>query len=319
MRAFFPMAMWFRNLLVFRVSPGWNIAADDFEERLAAAAIQPCGRFSTESRGWVYPRNEERHLYNLNRQWLIGLGVDQKILPASVVRQAVDERAAALAKKQDHPVGRKQKRDLREQIIEELLPRALVRRRITRAWIDTVNGFLAVDSPADKKADELMEILHKTHDKLPGLTLLNTEVAPGSAMTRWLASGKPPAQFSIDQDLELQSPQDSRSAIRYVRHSLEGREIRDHLSTGMTVTKLGMTWKDRISFVLTDKLQVKRVTFLEVIKEESTDQSQDEAEQYDLDFALMTGELAALVTDLVEALGGEKPSERVATRRPEAD
>lgn len=310
------MATWFRNLQVFRVSPSWRIGADDFEEHLAALAIQPCGRFSTESRGWVSPREDDRHLHHLNRQWLIALAHDQKILPASVVRQATQERAAALEKKQGHPVGRKQARDLREQVIEELLPRALVRRQITRTWIDTVNGFLVVDSASDKKADALMEILHKTHDRLPALALLDTAVAPGSAMTRWVSSGKPPSDFSIDEDLELQSPQDARSHIRYVRHSLEGREIRDHIAAGMTVTRLGMTWKDRVSFVLTDKLQVKRVTFLEVIKEDAADESVDKEEQYDLDFALMTGELAGLIADLIDALGGEKDKERAAKRAP---
>ena len=101
---------------------------------------------------------------------------------------------------------------------------------------------------------------------------------------------------------------DSRATVRYVNHPLEGKEIRDHIAGGKTATRLGMTWKNRLSFVLTDQLQIKRVAFLDILKDETQDQAEDAEEQFDIEFALMTGELAAMLADLVEALGGEKKS-----------
>ena len=118
-----------------------------------------------------------------------------------------------------------------------------------------------------------------------------------------------PDHFSVDQDLELRQSGDSRATVRYVNHPLEGREIRDHIAGGKTVTRLGMTWNNRISFVLTEQLQVKRVNFLDIRKEETQSQADDAEEQFDIDFALMTGELAALLADLVKALGGEKKAD----------
>lgn len=298
--------MWFRNLLVYRITSPWTIKADDFGDTLAKHGLQPCGSFAMESRGWVPPREDERFVYDLNKQWLFALGADQKILPSSVIKQVADERAAATEKKQGHPVGRKQLRDLRIQVTDELMPRALSRRRTTRAWIDTANGWLTLDMGAEAKADEFMEFLRRSHDRLPNIVRLDTQRSPGGMMTQWVATGEAPDGFTIDRDLELQAADDSKSVVRYTNHSLEGKDIQGHIRNGKTASKLGMTWQDRISFVLTDQMLIRRVHFLDVLKSEGGEEDQDPEEKFEIDFALMTGELAKCVADLAEALGGVK-------------
>lgn len=296
--------MWFKNLLVYRLKET-QIKADDLEAKLKDNALQPCGGFEMESRGWVTPRGGDRFLYSLQRQWLISFGVNQKLLPGSIINQVAKERAEKLAEKQEHPVGRKQMRDIRERVLEELMPKALSRRRELKTWIDPVNHWLIIDTAADKKADELLESLLGTDIELEPKRL-ECQQSPSAQMTLWLSSGKVPAPFTIDQDLELKASGDSRATVRYVNHPLEGKEIREHISGGKTATRLGMTWKNRVSFVLTDQLQIKRVAFLDILKDETESQAEDADEQFDIDFALMTGELAAMLADLVEALGGEK-------------
>jgi recombination associated protein RdgC len=297
--------MWFKNLLVYRLAPDLSLTAEVFEEKLKDSALRPCGSFEMESRGWVAPRTEDRFLHSLERQWLIMFGVNQKLLPGSVVAQTARERAAKLAEKQEHPVGRKQMRDIRERVLEELMPKALSRRRTLGAWIDPLHHWLVIDTAADKKADELLESLIGADVDIEARRL-ETQQSPAAAMTLWLSSGQVPAPFTIDQDLELKAAGESRAIVRYVNHPLEGKEIREHIAGGKTATRLGMTWKNRVSFVLTEQLQIKRVAFLDILKEETQDQAEDAEEQFDIDFALMTGELAALLDDLVRALGGEK-------------
>ncbi len=296
--------MWFKNMLVYRLNET-KIKADDLEEKLRESALQPCGGFEMESRGWVAPRGENRFLYSLQRQWLITFGVNQKLLPGSIITQVAKERAEKLAEKQEHPVGRKQMRDIRERVLEELMPKALSRRRTLGTWIDPVNHWLVIDTAADKKADELLESLLSADVQLEPRRL-ECKQSPSAQMTLWLNSGKVPAPFTIDQDLELKASGDSRAVVRYVNHPLEGKEIRDHIAGGKTATRLGMTWKNRVSFVLTDQLQIKRVAFLDILKDETESQAEDADEQFDIDFTLMTGELAAMLADLVDALGGEK-------------
>lgn len=300
--------MWFRNLLVHRIAAPWKVKVEEFNEALAKNGLQPCGSFAMESRGWVPPRDDDLFVHELNRQWLFALGVDQKILPSTIVKQVAEERAAAQERKQGHPVGRKQMRDLRIQVMDELMPRALTRRRTTRGWIDTANGWLSIDLGAEAKADEFMEFLRRSHDRLPAIVRLDTQRSPGGMMTQWVETGEAPDGFTIDRDLELQAADGSKSIVRYSNHSLEGKDIQAHIRNGKVATKLGMTWQDRISFVLTDQMQIKRLDFLEVLKNEAGDEDQDPDEKFAIDFALMTGELAKCIADLVEALGGVKTS-----------
>jgi recombination associated protein RdgC len=118
--------------------------------------------------------------------------------------------------------------------------------------------------------------------------------------------------FSIEQDLELQSGEPAKSIVRYRRHPLDGKEVRAYVAGGKRPTQLGLTWNGRISFVLTEKLQIKRVEFLEVAPERGDEEEIDPVEQFDLDFAVMAGELAKLIIELIAELNGQQSSGRVA-------
>ena len=294
--------MWFRNLQIYRLPQNLDVDIDTLDGSLAKSALHPCGPMEPECLGWVAPSNSGALVHAINQQWLIALGVEQKLLPTSVVRQIASDRAKEIEEAQGRRVGRKELRDLREALTIELLPRAFVRRRTTYGWIDPLNGWLVIDAGAQAKAEEFLEHLRKTVDSFPA-SLLKTALSPSSAMTGWVAGNEAPAGFTIDQDIELRSAENA--LIRYTRHSLEGKEIREHISEGKVVTRLGLTWNDRISFVLDEKLQIKRLSFLDILKEETDGQAENEDERFDLDFALMTGELAHLMKDIVEALGGE--------------
>ena len=294
--------MWFRNLQIYRLPKNQESGADALEESLAKSALHPCGATELQCLGWVPPSTNGAFVHVVNRQWLTALGIEQKLLPASVVKQLANDRAKTIEEAEGRRVGRKELRDLRELLAIELLPRAFVRRRTTFGWIDPVNGWLVIDASAQAKAEEFLEHLRKTAEGFPA-ALLKTAVSPSSAMTGWVAGNEAPPGFTIDQDIELRSAENA--LIRYTRHSLEGEEIRQHIAEGKVVTRLGMTWNDRISFVLDEKLQIKRLSFLDILKEEADGQAENEDERFDLDFTLMTGELAHLLGDLVETLGGE--------------
>jgi recombination associated protein RdgC len=257
------------------------------------------------SRGWVSPTPGGRLLHTVNQQHLIALGIDQKLLPGSIIRQVAQERAEALAQEQGYPVGRRQMRDLKMRVTEELRARALTRRRLIRAWIDPLNGWFVVDAAGAAKAEELTEVLRVTLGGSFAVQFLETEKSATASMTAWLAHGDAPARFSIEQDLELQSADVNKATIRYTRHPLDVREVQQHLQAGKHPTRLGLSWSDRVSFVLTDKTQVKRIEFLEMTKDTADGGDVDKAEQFDIDFAVMAGELAKLLEDLGEAMGGE--------------
>lgn len=297
--------MWFKNLIVYRLPVDWSISAAELEDHLSRRTLQPCGPFDMLSRGWVSPAGTGRLLHTVNQQHLIALGVDQKLLPGSIIRQVATERAAVQANEQGFPVGRRQMRDIKMRVTEELRARALTRRRITRAWIDPQNGWFVVDAGGAAKAEELVETLRVTLGGSLAVQFMETMRSPQQAMSAWLNHGDAPTRFTIDTDLELQSADATKATVRYARHALDVREIQGHMKAGKFPIKLGLTWSDRISFVLTEKLQVKRLEFLEMTKDSADGGDVDEADQFDIDFAVMTGELAKLLDDLGEALGGQ--------------
>lgn len=297
--------MWFRNLQIYRLATDWNITAERLDEQLAGHVFQPCGSMDRQSKGWTSPRGDERLAYGLNGQIMLALAVEQKLLPGAVVKQAADERIAEIETQQGYSPSRKQVREIREQVAEELLPRAFSRRRITRAWINPAHGWLCIDAASTSKADEVLELLNQCVSDLP-LSPLRTARSPTAAMTEWLTTREAPTGFSIDRDCELRSPLEENATVRYVRHPLDGEEIGKHIAAGKQPTRLALTWDDRISFVLTEKLEIKRLAFLDILKEEAEASAETADEQFDADFVLMTGELARLLPALVAALGGEQ-------------
>ena len=138
--------MFFKNLCLFRLPADWTITAVELESRLEGRPLAPCGHFDMTSRGWVPVGPTGRLLHTLGSQQLIALGVEQKLLPATVIRQVAADRAVDIAAEQGFPVGRKQMRDLKLRVAEELRARALVKRRVTHAWIDHDNRWLVVDA-----------------------------------------------------------------------------------------------------------------------------------------------------------------------------
>lgn len=296
--------MWFKNIFIYRLPTDCTITAAMLQEKLTLKPLQPCYGLNKQSRGWVSCRGDDRLVHVANQQILFALGVEQKLLPASIINRFAKERVADIEAQQGYKVGRKALKDIKEAVTEELLPRAFAIQRTTYAWLDPVNGRLIIDAASVAKAEELLEQLSKTLDDLP-VKPLQTKLSPVAAMTDWLAGDNAPAGFTIDRELELRATGESRATVRYANHALEGKEILAHIAAGKRATRLGMTWNDRISFVLTEHLQIKRLEFLGIIKEESATQADTADEMFELDFTLMTGELAKMLTALTEALGGE--------------
>lgn len=294
--------MWFKNLQIYRLPAPWNVDLAQLNTQLATQSFQSCSNLEMQSQGWIAPRNNGELVHSVNRQLLLQLTTEKKLLPASVVNQVSKARALEMEEQQGFKPGRKLLKEIKEQVREELLPRAFSIQRSTFVWIDPLHGWLIIDAATPAKSDEVLKLLLKCIDQLP-LESLRVNVSPVAAMTDWLAGNEAPSGFTIDQDTELRSKSESKATVRYVRHALDPKEIASHIASGKQCTKLALTWADKISFVLTENLTIKRVQPLDVLTEKAD--AQDEEERLDGDFALMCGELTLLLKDLVEALGGE--------------
>lgn len=293
--------MWFKNLLIYRITHG-DLASSALETALAGHVLQDCLQMELHSRGWMMPKeNQHQFVHTCNEHLLIAFGMEKKLLPAAVINQYAKDRAAVMEQHQGYKPGKKQIRDIKEAVLIELMPRAFVQRQTTYAWIDTAKKLLIIDTANLKKAEELTELLIKTVHGFR-ITPLATKISPSAIMTRWLSGDEPPTVFTIDRDCELQSANDEKSTVRYAHHVLEADETSRHIKAGKKVTRLALTWADKISFVLQDNLQIKRILPLDIVKE-SADTPESADDVFNSDFAIMTGEISQLLPDLIDVLG----------------
>lgn len=297
--------MWFKNLQLYRLSTPFTLDAAQLDDKLAPLSYEPGSTLDMQRQGWVPPREGGTLVHAVGGQFLVALRSEKKLLPASVVNQVAKARAQEIEEQQGFKPGRKQMREIKEAVTDELLPRAFSIWRDTLVWIDPKANLLVIDAASSAKCDEVMQLLNKSVERL-GARPLQTNESPVAAMTNWLASDEAPAGFTVDQDTELRSSAQSKATVRYVRHAVEADDVRRHIAAGKQCTRLALTWADRVSFVLTENLSVKRVTPLDVLKENADSGASDEAERFDADFTLMTGELGRMLEDLTQALGGEK-------------
>ena len=299
--------MWFRNLMIFRFIQPFALDAEALSEKLQSASFQPCGKMERQAIGFSQPARHAASplVHAVAGNLLVSLCVEDKILPAAVIRDFADEKILEIEEQQSRKVGKKERKEIIEQVTDELLPRAFTRRRKTNAMICPQQGWLIVDTASAKRAEELLEWLRKCVDTL-AVRPLATQVSPTAAMTDWLTAGEAPGNFGMETEVELKLPEEDGAVIRCLRQDVHTDEVRNHLASGKRVTKLALTWADRMSFVLAEDLLIRRLTYLDLLQDEAKSAGAVDAdEQFDANLTIMAGELGKLLPDLMEVLGGE--------------
>jgi recombination associated protein RdgC len=291
-----------KNAIIYRIAESWQPDLQALEDALQKCVFTECGATQERSAGWAPPRGEEHGLLaeSVAGQWMLRFMSQSKLLPASVLNDKVKEKAAHIAKTEGRNPGKKEKRELKDEAKLDLLPMAFTKTGGMWVWIDPKARTLVLDTSAQGRADEVVTILVEA---LPGfaLALVDTQTSPQAAMAHWLMTQEPPAGFSADRETELKAADESKAVVRYARHPLDIDEVRQHIEHGKLPTKLAMTWDDRVSFVLNDSLQIRKIALLDAVMD---GQSQDDA-GFDADVAITTGELSRLIPELIAALGGE--------------
>jgi recombination associated protein RdgC len=290
----------FRNAKVFRLEGDFAFDQMQLHERLAERAFRPCGPLEIASLGWASPLgpSAENLAHEVSGCLLIAARRQERLLPASVVAEAVAERVAEIEQGESRDVGRRERGRLREELLTEMLPRAFTRSRLLRAYIDPSANWLVVDASSDKLAEELVSLLRETLGSLPAKPLRAT-TAVDERLSAWVASDNAPSGFDIEDQCELRDQGDSRGVVRCRGQDLTSPEIKAHLDSGKRVVALGLTWNERLSFVLDEDLALKRLRFSDELIEDAVDDgSEDEQARLDAEFLIMAGELRGLLAAL---------------------
>jgi recombination associated protein RdgC len=297
--------MWFRNLQLYRLNDKTTFDSEALAAALAGQTFKPCGGLDTHRSGWAPPagRDSSALVHVANGRLLICQQRQDRVLPAAVVREALEERVEQLSAREGRPVGRKEKRQLRDEIVTDLLPRAFTRSRFRYAYIDPALQLMVVDSATSGQAEELLAQLRDTLGSLK-VAPLAVARSPAKVLTRWLEK-RPPRGFTLADECELREPIEQGAIVRGRRVDLSGGDVHAHLDSGMQVSRVAIEWQDRIACVVGDDLVLRRLRFLDIVTNEAAETETDDAlARFDADFALMTMELANFIPVVIEAFGG---------------
>ncbi len=311
--------MWFKNLKIYRFSKPFTIDIEQLEEHLSEKSFHPCASTQASSFGWVAPlgnaqkshsqkSNHTPLTHTIGKTTMLCVRLEERILPSSVVNDAVNEKLDMIqAETGRRPVG-KHKQGIKDEVVLDLLPRAFTRSKRTYAYFDQSNQLMVVDASSSNKAEELIELLRQSIGSFP-VVPLQTQNLPTLLMTNWLRANDLKDDFLVKDECELKESEDDGAILRCKRQDLSHDEIQNHLDNGKEVTKLAINWNDSLDCILQDDLMIKRLKFSdELLEEASNDGAEDSAALFDADFNLMTGELARFIPRLIEILGGEQTS-----------
>ncbi len=304
--------MWFRNLQLYRLGQPFGLSAEALDRRLRKQAFKGCSRMDLAASGWVPPlgRYGEQLVHASNGYFMICARKAEKIIPASVVRQLLDDRVAEVEAAESRDVYRREKLRMKDEIMIDLLPRALTRNADLYAYIDTRSGYVVVDTPMPSRAEDLISQVRSSLGSFKA-TPVRVKRTCMNTMTQWLnGERRLPQGFELGQECELKHPDPNHGIVSCKHQDLLTNEVRNHVRSGKYATRLAIRWKERLSCVLQDDLSIKRLYFEDVIREaECETEAGDPASRFDLDFSLMTLELAEFLPRLLKALGGEEIEE----------
>jgi len=301
--------MWFKNLQLFRLTKPFDLTSEALHEQLSERISRSCGSLESSTYGWTPPlgRHSEQLTHAANGYIMICARTEEKVLPAAVIREVLDDKVSQIEGEQARTVRRKEKEELKQEVLLDLLPKAFSKSSLTYAYIDPKAKWIVVDATSTSKAEELITLLREMLGSLPAVPVAVMQ-APASVLTQWVNGQSIASNFVLEDQCELRDPSQEGSVVRCTKQDLLTDEIQNHLKAGKQVTKLAVEWNEHLTCILSDDLSIKRLRFLDIIQEAAADNATDEASRFDTDFALMTLELSRFIPAMLDAFGGEDKS-----------
>lgn len=295
--------MWFKQLSFYPLNKSNLPTQSVLEGALSDAAFGPCQGLDWFSEGFAAPvAFEQKLVFAANHSLRVALKKEEKVLPSTVVKDILDEKIILIEQGELRVVGRKEKQALKEQITDDLLPRAFTRSSKIQAIFDLERGFLLINHASATKSEALLSQLRQALGGLEA-SLPRTNLSPSSLMTDWLLAGEAAGNFVLDSDCELKGCGDLAPTIRIFKQDLTAEEVSNHIRNGKTVTQLGLIWDERIRFILTSELTLKRIQFLDVLQEEASQNGDDMPSLTIASQIIMCDSLGILLSELVLHLG----------------
>ncbi|WP_395344859.1 recombination-associated protein RdgC [Ningiella sp. W23] len=293
--------MWFKNLKLYRFTQAFELEQNALQSMMQAMPFRHCSSQEISSMGFVAPisgdASDDAQLFHWagDAVWF-RLKREEKILPSSVVNAELAEKVSQIEQETGTPVGKKVQKEMKEDIIQTMLPRAFAKHGFVNAYISLSEQIMVVDASSDGSAEVLLACLRKCVGSLPVVPFAKSQQQ--EVLTSWLLKDAPEGIELLDE-AEFKSPADDGGIIRCKHQDLDADEILAHIQAGKWVQKIAIQYKERLSCLITEDLSIKRLKFTDLVIQENEDISKEDMHaRLDADFTLFVSEIDAFVKDL---------------------
>ena len=291
--------MWFKQCQAYRLpeTPDAAVLAAALDEHRFAP---PCG-LDWFTDGFAVPQLfGDELVFAANKTLGISLKREERVLPGAVIKTVLDEKIAKIEAEEARKVGRKERQELKEQIVDELLPRAFTRASRTDAVL--IDGYLLINQTGNK-AETLLSHLREALGGLRAQPTV-TRRSVSELMTEWLLRGEADGQFELDDYVALVGAGDMAPEVRIKREDVTAEEVVQHVKCGKRVVELGLVWRESVVLVLTQDLTFKRIGYLDHLREDTQSHGDSGFDLAAASQIISSNALASILDELAELLGG---------------
>ncbi len=292
----------FRNVRLYLLDSPWPDSEEALSENLEKAGFKPCGPLTERSSGWVpvYPDAGDSLARRLNGADLVKLRSQSRVLPPAAINEELEVRIEEYRKRMQEVPSPREKRRLKAETRDELLPKAMLKSDKIWGYLDLKEKIIGIDAAQESVADRFLRRLRSPFGDLNIRPLQYQK--PISELLTGIFLGGAPSQSAVGRECRMQDAADANSIVRWSDFDLSDKTIRNHVVDGMRLTHLAIVYDNILSCVLDENGVISKLRFLGM--DDDNDDNNDPLARLDAEFVLISGTLRLLLADLKKLLGG---------------
>lgn len=217
-----------------------------------------------------------------------------KNLPSSVVREELNAKVSAIEINEGRKVGRKEKSDIKEEIVFTLRARAFDDRKDVQVYVDNKLHLLVLNTTNGAMTEQVFKQLQTIFGSFP-MTPMQAQLSPSTIMTDWLMNNSLPAYMETGSQCIIVDQSEDKAKADFKNLEPLSEDVTRHLEQGMTVQSLALRWSEKLRFTLNDDITLTKVKWDDVLVEQAFNDSQGgEMSDLDASFAIMSSTIRLL-------------------------
>lgn len=299
--------MIFKNAKFYRFTREFHFSPEQIESYCEPLKIENAGGILKKI-GFVpaYRGDAAALVSVIEKNYLLRVRIINKVIPSEAVRREIEERMSSIEKENDRKISKKEKMEIREDVLSEFAARAFDNVTDVCIWISLKDNFLMVDTASNARADDALSLLRRAVGSLP-VTPIQLRDPAELTLTEWVKEENPPENFSLGEIAYIESIEKDGGSIR-AKMDLDSPEIKAALDNSKLVVKLQIGYKETCQFKINRDLNLTSIKWMpefHVMRSDEVDELETIDAVDDADFMLMTGVMSDLINDLVDNMGGE--------------